>query len=601
MAAARPGRHRLPAITAVALLSILALGLGLRLFGLDHRTLTHAEVYVPRLAMPDYVTAPPPRPTLDATVYGTLHHDNHPPGYYALMWLWTGLCGTGLFALRLPSALAGAATIALLYWMARPKDGAGVALTAAALLALHGHHLFWSQQARMWVFLACLGVLSVVLLQSLHRRYRGATAAAYVLVVSTGLWLEYSFWAFVAAQVAWEICRSCEARRMPATLDLQLLSVILSAPVLAFLQVHLAMGRTEYLARAGVLDHLTEFLLHLTNLQWFAGGPAPPEKFGPLASVAVLALLAAGTALLVAGVAARRASGDTPEASPEAPRVPVGARLAAALPPTLFAGVFIARGESTAAFYGAIALPWLLLASGRGAARTWPTWSRWIRKLRARAWVRRPTDDAAAMHALVPVAMLLSASLFVPSLAARSLLFVTPFALLLVARGLAVLLPQPGVRAVGTALLLVVGGVSVRQYTSGSGGQYDYQSLASAMRPLLEPRDVILINDAWWTQPMHYYLPPDRFQTGDFDDHLPGLGTGAAVHPDSPERPERVWVVIFDAKDTEAFETLGPHLRGYREESRVTASGAYAVLLKPAPATPRRGGPTPRRALVPRR
>jgi hypothetical protein len=161
-------------------------------------------------------------------------------------------------------------------------------------------------------------------------------------------------------------------------------------------------------------------------------------------------------------------------------------------------------------------------------------------------------------------------------------LFATPFALLLVARGLAALLPHPAVRTAGIVLLLLVGGVSVRQYTRGWADQYDYQTLASALRPQLDPRDVILINDAWWTQPMHYYLPPDRFRTGDFDDHLRGLRAGSGA------RPERVWVVIFDAKDVAAFEGLSPQLRGYREAKRVPASGAYAVLLKRTAARPRR-------------
>jgi hypothetical protein len=485
-----------------------------------------------------------------------------------------------LFAIRLPSALAGAATIALLYWMARPKDGEAVALSAAALLALHGHHLFWSQQARMWVFLAFLGVLSVVLLQSLHRRFSGATAAAYVFAVSLGLWLEYSFWPFFAAQVGWEVCRSSEMRRMPATVDLQVLSLVLSSPALVFLKVHLAMGRTEYLARSDVLDHLTGFLL----FQWLVRGPPPPEKFGPLASIAVLALLVAGAVLLIAGVVTSRAADALPEDPSAAPRVPIAARVVAALLPTLFCLAFLVRGAGGDPFAVALALPWLLLAAAMVASRTWPTWSRWIRKLRARPWLRRLTGDEVVVHALVPVAILLLLSLRVPSVAARSLLFVTPFAALLVARGLAALLPRPAARAAGLALLLLASGISIRQYTSERVDEVDYQSLATAMRPLLQPQDVILINDAWWTQPMHYYLPPDRFRTGDFDVHVHGLREG------SGPRPERVWVVIFDEKDVTAFEGLSPRLRGYREVKRVVAPGAYALLLERTTATPRRGG-----------
>jgi hypothetical protein len=580
MTAARLACHRLPAISAILLLAIFAVGLALRLWGLDRQTLTHAEVYVPRIEMPDYVAAPPPRSTLGETVLGTLYHDNHPPGYYAFMWLWTGLFGTGLFAIRLPSALVGAATAVLLYWMARPKEGAFVALSAAALLALHGHHLFWSQQARMWVFLAFLGVLSVLLLQSLHRRARATTAAAYVLVVSLGLWLEYSFWPFFAAQIAWEACRSSEARRLPATADLQVLSLVLSSPVLAFLAVHLGLERTGYLARVDVLDHLTGFLL----LQWLVPGAALPEKSGPLVSIALLALLVAGTALLIAGVVASRADDAQAEEGSATLRVPISARLAAASFASFVCLAFLVRGQGGSAFAVALPLPWLLLAAAMGASRSWPAWSRGIGKLRARPWLRRLTGDEVVMHALVPVAILLLLSLRVPSVAARSLLLVAPFGLLLVARGLAALLPHPAVRAAGISLLLLVSGVSIRLYTSVPASPHDYQSLAAAMRPLLLPGDVILINDAWWAQPMHYYLPPGRFRTGDFGAHI------RALEPAAQPRPARVWVVIFDEKDVKAFAGLSPHLRGYRESRRVEASGAYALLLERASARLRRGG-----------
>jgi hypothetical protein len=236
--------------------------------------------------------------------------------------------------------------------------------------------------------------------------------------------------------------------------------------------------------------------------------------------------------------------------------------------------VFLARGESAAAFAAALALPWLLLGLDQLAVRTWPAWSRPIRRLRSRAWIRRLSDDPASVHALVPIAILLSASLLVPSVAPRSLLFATPFALWLAARGLAALLPHPALRSAGTAVLLLVAAFSVHQHTRERSQQYDYQELATAMRPRLESRDVILINDAWWTQPMHYYLPPSRHRTGDFGAHLRGLRAEPGA------RPQRVWVVILDAKDVEAFEALSAQLRGYRERERVTASGAYAVLLQ---------------------
>jgi hypothetical protein len=525
MATDRSASNRFPTNRAIACLCLLAIALGLRLWGLDEHTLTHAEVYVPRLEMPDYVSAPPPRQTLAATTLGTLHHDNHPPGYYAFMWAWTGAFGTGLSALRWPSALAGAVTVALLFSLLRRREGDGVALLATALLTLHGHHLFWSQQARMWVFLGAFAVLSVLLLDSLHRRFRATTAVAYVAVVAAGLWFEYSFWPFFAAQIFWELCRSCEGASAPATLDLQLAALVSSLPVLWFLKVHLASERTEYLARTGLLDHLGGFLL----LQWWLRGPAPPERVGPLASLGVLALLLVCAALLGAGVVYARSAGQA--------------------------------GEVPAARTPGVAWVWRVLA-------------RPLRALRSHAWARNLTDDPATVHMLLPLVILLAGSLLVPSVAARSLLFITPFALWLVARGLFEWLRKPVLRTAAIAALLTIGLVSVRQYTAPWGNDHDYQGLAEAMQADWSPDDLILIHDAWWSQPMHYYLPPSRYRTGDFGPHAGGL-----TRPGG-ERPDRVWVVIFGNRDVAAFEALRPKLGDYRERKRVDATAGYAVLLQ---------------------
>jgi hypothetical protein len=134
--------------------------------------------------------------------------------------------------------------------------------------------------------------------------------------------------------------------------------------------------------------------------------------------------------------------------------------------------------------------------------------------------------------------------------------------------------PWPALRAALIAGLLAVGVVSVSQYKRPATPRPDYQGLAAAMLPLVQPNDAILINDDWYSQPMHYYLPPDRFHTGDFGAHLRGLRA-------APEqRPKRVWVVVLDAKDVTAFEQVSPYLRHYRESRRVTAGADYALLLE---------------------
>jgi hypothetical protein len=570
MKIARLDRPGFPSLACAALLVTLVAGFAVRLHGLERNGITHAEVYVPRIAMPEWVDAPPPRRTLEETTLGTLYHDNHPPGYYTFMWAWTGLAGTGLRAIRLPAALAGGATIALLYWMARRRDGEGVALTAASLLALHGHHVFWSQQARMWVFLGFLGVLSVLLLRSFHARPRSSTAAAYVCVVCAGLWFEYSFWPFFFAQVVWALCRNADARVLPATFALQLLALVLSSPVLGFLVVHLGLGRTEYLARTGALEHLGGFLL----LQWLLLPPDPPAALSATASWAVLALLVAGAALLAVGVLRSPANQPPEEGAANSPALPLGLRMAASLAASLCSLWLYQRGEGDAAFAVAAAVPWLLLAAGVAARRVWPAWALWIRAFRGDFLRRRITEDAASMHAIVPLLILLLASIWVPSVAARSLLFLTPFALVLVARGLFAVVRRTGLRVLPLLALLIAAVVSVSQYTRWGVAPADERTLALAMEPLLRPADVILINYDWRTQPMYYYFPADRYRTGDFRDHLAGLRQAPRL------RPDRVWVVILSERDAGALGGVSPYLRQHHQTRRVTTSNAYAVLFE---------------------
>jgi hypothetical protein len=180
------------------------------------------------------------------------------------------------------------------------------------------------------------------------------------------------------------------------------------------------------------------------------------------------------------------------------------------------------------------------------------------------------TADPAGFHTGVPLLLLLGLSLFVPSVASRSLLFLTPFALWAVARGVARLLPGVPARAAATAVFLLAGGISVAQYTRAGSERWDYQALADSMRPFLGPHDVILIHDAWYTQPMHYYFPPDRYRTGDFDAHFPA------------QPGDRIWLVVLDVKDVEAWAEREVPIRGYAQRRRVGTERGYAVLFTPS-------------------
>ena len=66
--------------------------------------------------------------------------------------------------MRLPSALLGTACIPLVFWLGMLTRQQAAGWIAAALVAVNGHLVFWSQIARMFTLACCLGLLATILL-----------------------------------------------------------------------------------------------------------------------------------------------------------------------------------------------------------------------------------------------------------------------------------------------------------------------------------------------------------------------------------------------------------------------------------------------------
>ncbi|ADB62386.1 glycosyl transferase family 39 [Haloterrigena turkmenica DSM 5511] len=88
-------------------------------------------------------------------------NDPHPPFYYLLLSGWTALFGTSELATRLLSALAGIATVVVLYGIGRRLFDREVGAIAAVLVAVSPFHVWYAQEVRMYNLLALLTALSV--------------------------------------------------------------------------------------------------------------------------------------------------------------------------------------------------------------------------------------------------------------------------------------------------------------------------------------------------------------------------------------------------------------------------------------------------------
>jgi mannosyltransferase len=140
------------------LAALLVVAAALRLSTLDLQSFWYDEAFTPVHVL---------HPSLVVTLEAVAHRENTPPLWYMLIWGWSRIFGTGEVALRLPSALAGVATVAVAWGIGwelagRSASGRRLAIAAAALVAVNPLFVWYSQEARaygLFVFMAALAML----------------------------------------------------------------------------------------------------------------------------------------------------------------------------------------------------------------------------------------------------------------------------------------------------------------------------------------------------------------------------------------------------------------------------------------------------------
>src|SRR3990167_5325693 len=96
--------------------------------------------------------------------------DFHPPLYHILMRGWILLFGTSEFSIRLPSVIFGLATVYVVYLIGRKLFEEKTALIAATLIATSPLHIYYSQEARMYMLAAFFTSLSVYFFVSIAKK-----------------------------------------------------------------------------------------------------------------------------------------------------------------------------------------------------------------------------------------------------------------------------------------------------------------------------------------------------------------------------------------------------------------------------------------------
>jgi len=173
--------------------------------------------------------------------------DPHPPLYYPLLRGWTAVFGASKVATRSLSVVFGVAAVGLLFALGRRLYDRETATLAAAMLALSGMHLYFSQDTRMYSLYTALAVASlywyVRLVFDGDRSRR--TVAGYV---ATTVLLGYThvFGLFlILAQNCYLVVHALRVERSRAVellrnwVGLQAVTALLLAPFLAVLGMRL--------------------------------------------------------------------------------------------------------------------------------------------------------------------------------------------------------------------------------------------------------------------------------------------------------------------------------------------------------------------------
>ena len=502
-----------------------------------------------------------------------------------MMWIWTKMFGTSTWSIRLPSALLGTACIPLMFWLGYIIRQTMAGWIAAGLLAVNGHQIFWSEVARMFTLACFLGLLSTIFLLRMVRQKRVSRSLplAYVAVLLLGVSTHIFFWLILGCHMLWTAGNAWRERQsMPGALKLQIVTLILGSPLLAFSAYQ--NGNTLATLSSNALIYAREFVqfCFAFPLLGYSSGlfgdyGSIPDIDNPHLSLARWLFFLLSLVLFVAGCGVLRRSQESVLSDTRGPSAK--AWLWAGAFGTLAILVFIwtaktfARPNATLRTTERMAiLPILLAVAAVLVQRNWARLSSWSSVLLRG---RLPVSDGGLLLILATVPFLLLAfiSIFKPILNARGMVPLAPYVLLVLAAGIVRLGRNPIVLA---AILVALGAAhysGLQAYRAMSAGRADYKSFAAVLTPQIERSDLIFLYPEFYSTPLFFYMNSNW-------DHVVARNYDAAC---AANPHARVWALWFNHYEPALSSSMQQCLAKYRIARTIQAEGGKAMLYVAEP------------------
>jgi len=236
-------------------------------------------------------------------VLASVHSNDEisPPLSFVASWL-TMQLGDTPELLRLPSLLAGIATIPLIYLLGRRLVGRAVGLVAAALTTFSPFMIYYSAEARGYALMMFLVVLSTFAMLVAADTRRVRWWGVYALATCAAVYSHYTCVFVLGAQFLWLLWARPASRRAAVTANL--------AAVVGFLPWISGLLRDFRSPTTEILSRLQPFTPHdvVVSLQhWAIGYPyvAVGEGLTELPGTPALAFLTSAILLALAGLMGR--------------------------------------------------------------------------------------------------------------------------------------------------------------------------------------------------------------------------------------------------------------------------------------------------------